>query len=674
MAVSDRRPEWLLYLTILLAVVVALALFSQISVVFAVKGSYVLAGTIIAGVAFFATRRYGGTASGVLSAELADRDANRAAKAVVILVGLSYAPILLTEFTVPVLATVLSAGYLLLYLQLRAGTGTRLLLFQTVLLFTLVPVSKYATTDFYFGSGDILHHVGYARELVAAGSTAGISSTYSSFPGLHLLTATVHLVTGLPVYDSLLSTGLAYSSFFTLPLVFLFAYHVSRDARFAVLTTVMASTVTYVVYYTTYFFAQALAVPLFLFLVYLAYRIGPARRSLRSAHWTVLREAPRWSLVALLVVLSILPTHHLTVILFTPVVVLLLAGTLAVERFGGNASEGDGIAAFNAVPPVASIVLAPVYWSLFSPGLIPFVIWSVDQVVSRSLFFSSAGGGTRTYVFGLTPAAPPVASIDLVYYTALLALFVTGVLTLVESHDRYRRVLPLAVVGVLGSVTVLKTPLAVKSIGRIGFVFGFFFSFVTAAGCNYLLDASDGTRGRAVLLAVLLVTVGTFGPLLAPDVMDAPLDPRRSEQSSYTDSELRQLQAASGYVRSTSGQVSAFWISNWTIEMYGVEGTSPSVSQRGFHAPEGLFLYRENWADHVVGFRTGSLYLERFLVSESYLDNLIARQNKVYDGGSVGLLWNRKAGFLGRSPSRARATADDGNATADRARAIRGGT
>lgn len=665
-AVSDRRVEWLLYLILLFSVVVVLALFSQINVVFAVKGSYVLVGTILAGMVFFGTRYYGGVTSGFPSMDLNERNANRATKAVVILVSFAYVLILLTEYTVFVLAAVLPAGYFLLSLQLNAGTGTKLLLFQTVLLFTITPVAKYVTTDFYFGSGDILHHVGYTKELVAAGSTAGISSTYSSFPGLHLLTATVHFVTGLPVYDALLSVGIAYGSLFTLPLVFLFAYHVVRNARYAVLTALMASTITYVVYYTTYFFAQALAVPLFLFLVYLAYRIESARRSSGSAYWRVLWETPRWSLVAVLVVLSILPTHHLTVILFTPVVALLFAGTLVVERVGGNESNGNGIAAFNAILPFATIILGLVYWSLSAPGLIPFIFWSVEQVFSHSLFFSSPGGGTRTYTFDVIPAAPPVASVDLVFYTALLALFVTGVLTLVEFHRRYRRVLPLTIVGVLGSITVLKTPLAVKSIGRIGFVFCFFFSFVTAAGCNYLLGASDRAHGRAALFVVLLVTVGTFGPLLAPDMMDAPLDPRRAEQSSYTDSELSQLRAASGFVRSTSGGVSAFWISNWTIEMYGVEGTSPSVSQQGFHAPEGLFLYRESWADHAVGFRTGSLYLKRFLVSEPYLDNLIARQNKVYDSGSVGLLWNRREGLLERSPSWNQTTTDDDSAAITR--------
>ncbi|MUV57244.1 hypothetical protein [Halogeometricum sp. CBA1124] len=223
-----------------------------------IRGFYVVFGILLGAVVYY---NYDTSVSWRVS----DRLLRWSSKGVYLVFFASIVTVVLIERRLLVLLTLLPLGYLLLAFRLMVREPTKKLLPEIVALFTVPPLSKYLTTGFYFGDGDILFHILHVNQLLSRGTAAAIHGPvdqYRVFPGYHLLVGNLHLFTDLSVYDSILSLGIITYSLLVIPLLFLLSQVVLRRLSLSLSIALGASLVYSISYHTTYLFPQSLVVPL----------------------------------------------------------------------------------------------------------------------------------------------------------------------------------------------------------------------------------------------------------------------------------------------------------------------------------------------------------------------------------------------------------------------------
>lgn len=561
------------------------------------------------------------------------------------------------RLAVPLL--VLPLGYVALVPQLRRESSSGWILAQVVGLFAVTPVVKYQSTGFYAGSGDTPGHVYLVTRVVDAGTWQVIptESFYHYFPGLHTLFGSTSLLTGLPAYDVYMLAGVA-----TYGVVICVAYLFGRllfERRVLALFVALATSLALpVVTHASYFYPQALAVAMGLVLLLVSYRGS-----------TNAEEYPRYAVLGVLVVGQLWFTHHLTVVLFVPILLALAVGPVLVTRVWSFRSAGSAATATvrPALLPLAIWVVGSVaYWVWSGVFIDPFV-GSVQDVLAGPLIAGTPGGGGGSQVIPVKAlgrqlpetsagtAALSVLSPTGIYSLLLVCTVSLAVVTALSRLDRFRRPMVFIVVGAVGTLLLLPTPLVAIGLDRTQLPLSPFVAVVVAIALSrLLLNAATLPRLASVVVVFLLLstsaTVAASDEAYAlhsgPDLWeDRPLP---EEQVEFSQREMKSLEQGSAYLRRHEVGVSTDWRTQIGLERYGTDSDSMVVEEGRIGVGEDLLVYRDRWPDHSIRLIPEPLSLVTLVVDEAWLERTVRRENKVYTTGEIGMLSDRgETGTIG---------------------------
>lgn len=623
-ATRRRLARWLLpvgVLGTLLAIGVAWQLFEP---AIAVKSGYATLGLLAAtAVAFLPGREI----------EPAGGGGWRYTSVVVAATTLGTAAVALGVGRLPVVLAVLPLGATLLAVQLRDNPDPRHVVVQTSLLFALSPVTKYLATGFYFGDGDLFDHVHGIDRLLAAGTTAVIPR-YDAFPGLHVLAGALSRLTGLAPYDAVQIVGLLT---FTLlvSVLYLAARFLTDSRRFGAFVAVGYAVVYVVPIYANIIFPQSLAFVLLGLLLYVAARLTEATGGVRLLVLST----------GVLVGATLVLTHHLTLVLFAPWVVLLLGLRVVADR---ERPVGP-----RAVPLAIPWLMGIAYW-VFERDFLRELFYFVSEILLGSL---SGGEGWRSeYALGrplpeltLEQSLWSLLSPEGLYFAALVAALGFAVVAVVERYERYRSSLHLVLTGLVAAVLILRTPI-LPDFERVRLPASLVFAFPVGVGLAYMLSRVPGNRlARIAPLALLAVLVTTTPMVGATDDLYGlhagadlyELQPLPETEVELSAQEYQSIQATADFVQGAGAEVSTLTMTGRAMEMFGVEGYGSARVVDDRLVPERqLFVSRSAWPDHRISFSPGGEFVSTLIVSEDWLRSFTAAETKVYTTGTVDVSYN----------------------------------
>jgi len=586
-----------------------------------IQGSYVLVGLLLGSAVYY--KRPHETAAGTPNRRLR----RLATKGVVIVLALSVTVTFLAGDRTLTLFVGLPLSYALLATQYLHDQSPERLVPQIAIVFALGPLTKYLTTGFYWGAGDLIRREAEIRQLLAAGRTGAIDGLYELFSGLHLLVASTSLVGGLPSHDGLLVAGLvAYTSL--IGVSYVIARQVTGDTTLAIAITLAVSFLQPIHRMASYFFSQSFAFVLLMFLLYLGFKRTESRSYVMD-------------LAALVVIFAFVVTHHLSLLLLGPLVIVLLVVGIV------NSEDVVRLNRF-AAPFVLLTVITVAYWAYrdwaywFFVQLIVAVVALATQFQSFLPTAAAAADEATALTFGTTAPVETAQSIlvypPYIYLVVLLALFAIGFATLFERHRQFRRFASVLVAGVLGAVLLFETPLAFKGLQRIRLFWALPFAFVVGIGIDSLKQANRSKVVSAGLVG-LLVVAGATGPMAAADDHGS-FSQHPEKQVAYDEREYQQMAASASFASEYGNEPTGLWIGAETLVMFGTPASeSLTVDRSGIGADSGLFLYRTQWTDHKVFYSVSQRDLSVFYISEAYLDQAVANEHKVYSTDGVGFTW-----------------------------------
>jgi len=601
----------------------------------AIKGSYVLFALPI-GWFLYRTRDRG--AATVDS----PGPARWCAKAVMIVFLVSVGVTFVFGARLAVLAIAIPVGYTLLLAGSILGSSPTSTLAQACGLFALDPLSKHLSTGFYFGAGDTLAHVGAIDALLRAGHPAAIKPLYpgyESIPGMHLTAGLVTLFTGLDSYESLVATVVV---LYVLGIVCVYLLVRSLlEERTATGISVGLSLLAPVHYFAGYAFPQSFATVLVIAVLYVVYHAASGSERTRR----------RFAYILLLLVPATVLSHHLTVVIFIPILAFLIVGTVLGRSHLSIAPVQP------RVIPLGLLVLSGlVVWIYRVTGFLPYFYSFIRRLLfEQGIFASDTGGGRALFEFGTSvtvhttvQAAQSLVSTDGIYYILLAALVIAGVAVAVRRLGKYERAVPLFATGALGSVALLPIPV-VALINRSRLPLSFFAAFVVGVIVASALS-SDFRAKAPIAVVVVVLLAATTAPFVAGDdlygvhagpnlyeVRDTP-----EQQTTFSPAELSELRATSQFVHRSETPVSTLWITREALNRFGITDVgSPRVEPTGIRSQQ-PFIYRERWTQHQVGTETN--VVGTIVFSRPWLDRSVAGANKVYTTGSVGILSGSRGG------------------------------
>lgn len=541
-----------------------------------------------------------------------------------------------------VLLLALPVGYGMVMIQTYEKPSPKHILPQILSLFSLDLVTKVLATDFYFGRGDIPKHVHYTDLIVTTGTWRTIpqNSLYHFFPGLQTLVGSVSLLTGLSPYHSLVVTGIC-SYLVVVLAIYLLAQALFDDDLIPICVALGVTMLGPIHRYSVYFYPQSLAVALISVIVAAAFKYSSAgpRRYLRG----LVLSSP--------IVVAVWFTHHLSIVFFVPIILVLTVSPIVVNRISGAVR----VAQPQVVPLALLIVGSVTYW-LYNDVFYLTLIHAFVDVTTSAEAASSSGAGARIVSLGSRIPDPTIsdALISLfspggVYYITLVAVLAFSTIVLLSKSSEYRRAGGPIIMGLLGSIFMIRLPIDLYGITRAQLPLGLFTAFVLGIGLYRILTAS---RMRQALPGILVfVLLSTAGPAVAaddlyalhsgPDLWERQTVPE--PQKDFTEAEMESFRLSSEFMRQNDASVSTDWHTTIGLSRYGAESESFVIENETIRSDEELLMYRQRWDDHSVRLIPERRSLVTLVVSERWLDGLIANENKVYTTGEVGMIADRNS-------------------------------
>ena len=645
---SLRRVDWLALAVPVLAAVGlaaldALAVFPRPTLV---RAGFALLAAVVAAALFLASRgRSDRAATDRVAADLKTALSGPAATKVVLALcaGAVVAAAELNSRVLP-FAVALPLGYLLVGFQLRSEASVPTVLTGLWALFLAPRLGKYVTTGVYFGGSDTLAHVGAVEALFATGYSTAIPHGYDLYPIYHFLVGTTTVFSGLPVYDALVLTGIGLVSL-VVPAVYALAVTVFDDARLGLAAALAVTLLEYFAYHAVYFFPQALASVLLVVLLTVNAALFYAGDE---------RGYRRLSAFALVLVVTMVFTHHLTYLLFGGVAAAALV--VAVVRpsvFGGGPRDAARTLRFRRMfPVVVGGVVLLAYWT-YSPSII---VVGIVQLTAGVLLDVVSVPAPQLFTYGETLPADSVGrAVEWlltptgVYAVGLGAVLLVAGYELLDRTERYERGFTLTVTGLVLAGLLLPVPVSIPQIERLQFAVTLVAAFPVAVGLDRALSASRSTLVVALVVLAALGGATTFTVLVADDVPAVYTDEPR-QQVSMSDAEFGAVGSTGAFAdRYLAGEAATDRITNRAFE------TTPyNATERLRVRPDGLatdapyLVVRKEWQRHVVS-PTESLRAadqNRFVVSPERFAAADATANKVYTAGRV-RVYHSAGGFEG---------------------------
>lgn len=627
----------------LLTLVALIIAYLFLGEVLAIKGSYLLIGIMLAA-ALYQERAESDT-----TIQSIDNVGRWSLKIICILTISAYIVTYVVGERLEVTVITLILGYSVLAYQILFTKMTKAVVPQIGILFTVSPVTKYLSTGFYFGETDLFGHVRAAELLYRTGRLRSIDiayQSYDSFPALHILSGAISSFTGLPAYDSLIMLGIL-----TYTVVIIVVFYLCRiifSPSKSVTIAITFSALSIVHSYTTYFFPQALATALIIFLIYVVIR----RQSVPTLEYSPL------SLTAILLALCIVVTHHVTQILFVGLVGALYApSVLQATEIGQRLDINENLPRF--VPILFTLTAGITYLSVTSSEIVSYFVQFTEETID-TLFVSDTGGdrmvvGLGTEIPYHTPriAIESLFYVDGLYYIGITSLFIVGVMATLLHYNQYTKVTGFMLLGISSSLAVLKTPLT-STVARLSLPLAFFFAFIAGIGLWQLtrgrtdltgVTGREGSDKRRMAVFVLIVLVGTTGPLVAgddlyglhagPNLWETYSTPE--QQVDFSDQELHEFETMVQHVDQHTSEVTMLWVSREASDRFGGEERlePTNISKTGIRA-ESPLVYRTNWTNHQVGYAANEL--GTLAMADWWLNREINASNKVYTTGKVGVV------------------------------------
>jgi len=592
----------------------------------AIRGSYILLGLLIATAIFQRAVEVDDTETNLKTASLR----GRGGKAIAVIICISIAYLFIFRSRALVLILALPVGYGIVGVQYVQGRNGKIIISQVAALFALAGVSKFLTTGFYFGSGDLLLRAAEIRGLLSGGHTSSIPLRYEYFPGLHILVGSLSALSGLGVEDSILMTGItSYTA--VLVIGYAMAAVITGSEKLSIAVAIVLSFARPIHKFSTYFFPQSLAIVLIIYFLYFTFK-----RTTRGTR----NRATEIGMGILL--LATVVTHHLSLLFVLPMVGLFLL----VSEF-----NGCDIIDIKRVGSSFLILgtVAVGYWTYVGRAWRFYVqlIGAFQMFLKPELVINFRTKSSPViYAFGQRIPKTTVRSIVIyppyVYLGLLLALFVLGLIFIHRNKEFYVKFASILVAGVVASVFLFETPLSLKALKRIRLAWTLPFAFIIGAAIVHLRSSFDYRVARVILVTLFVLT--SLGPMAAADDLGS-FSKNPHKQVDFGEKEYKQLEESARFYDYHGSRVTAFHRTHTAFRHFvdfqisTVE--SPRINDSGIWVEEGLFIYRRNIVSHKIKFvdesrnTAGTMY-----ISEVYLDRSIAVENKVFSAGEVEITWS----------------------------------
>lgn len=574
----------------------------------------------------------------------------------------------------------------------------RLAAVVVTVMYALFSLSKFVGTRYYYGNGDVLGHTLGVRQLLREGTGAITYTAYASFPGLHMTTAGIHLVSGLPVYVSYVLVGTTAMTVATAVVYLIYRLQFSAGQA-AVVAVLLYATFEQTVFFSTYTFPQTLAFSFVLLVFYLALSL--------AAHGGGIG---RYILAGLFAVASA-TTHHFTALLLFPAAGVIAAGQL----FQGGLSLSGIRNSRPAHVLTGWVGVIFIYWLVVDDWIFDALGYTLSQnflatggsseqevasttesastapqtITDTAQTASAAKTTTDTaqttvdtvqtttaaqttsipsqtpaeagvtvdpttvqttksvYAYGTTGPQDTIqraivsfAEPTLLYQVAVVALVLLGVYALASSEQDVS--FPsLLLLGVGATAIIVRTPIRIWSMRRVQMVWVVFFVGFLAVGVVWALK-ERGTAIHVVVTVVLALAVVSGALGAADDVPAIELTDDKTREVSLGDDYNQYVRLAS-LVNRREANVSAPWIAGDTLHSFGAESTDPRFGEQVIVSNGNLLLVESDWADRMfkAEYESG-IGLSKVYFSEESLQTLQSDENRVYTSGDVSLLYDNE--------------------------------
>lgn len=614
-----------------------------------IKSGYVLVGFLITSYVYYSTSFGHLSWSGSITSRTLGKS--------VLLVGiLAVLAIPITErlaildvstTTTAILLVGLPVGYALLALQLRRRAHPRWLLAQILALYAVSPIVKYQATHFYTGRGDTPTHVHWVDQIVASGTWQIIpqSNFYHYFPGLQTLLGSTRLLAGFSSYDAYIFVG-TITYVVVICVGYLLATELFEEKIVGCFVALGLSLLVPVITASTYFYPQSLATAMVFILLLLV--LESATQSSRSVPYTALS----FMLVGMLWF-----THHLTVVLFIPIALALLMLPTISNRVKSRFAEPiEKSKRPQALPLVVWIAGSLLYWGHRNVFIGP-LFRSIREILPGTAIAGQGGVSVRALGTAIPDSSAEIAALSLVspggiYNIALVGIAALGIVTIVGSLHSYAKGDSFLVVGAIGTILLLPTPLVAVGLRRFQLPLSMFVAFVVGIGLARLLLTTDSSPSKIVPAFVVFLLLATAAPVVSADhqyALHAGPDlwenqPLPEHQKEFNEQEMQSLERVSAFIDRQRVTVGTDWYSQIGLQRFGIEGDGMTIRDDQIRSDSNLLVYRQRWPDHSLRLIPERLNQETAIVSEDWLDDLARSENKVYTTNELGILAARNPG------------------------------
>lgn len=536
-------------------------------------------------------------------------------------------------------AVVLPIGFLLVAAQIRAEPDVTSVLTQIGALVAGPALGKYVTNGFYFGGTDTFAHVGAVNRLLETGTATALPHGYDFYPVFHWVIGAVTQFSGLRPYDAILLSGIALFVL-AVPVVFRLCWWLLDSPRLGLCCALSLPLLEFVHYHALYFFPQALAVVL----LFVAFE---ASARLQAADDRQLFR--QLSLLLLVLVVTLVPTHHLTYVFLAGLLALGLPVALVRARVVGTSRLGLRW----LFPVVVGGALLLAYWA-FTPSSI---IVGIVQLSAGVFLNVVAVPEQLLFNYGVT-LPPDSVAVSIGWLTTPTGVYAVGLGTLLlvagyellDRPSRYRRGATLAVTGLLASGLLLPLPIPIPQIERLQAVVVLLAVIPLGIG----IDRTVGLDRRVAVLGLVIVAATggatAFTVLAADDLGSAVYLDEPDQQVELSDAEYRSVRQAAAFAdRYVDGGIATDHITRRAFEITDSQARGTLQARGNGLATDQGFPYviaRQRWAGRIVAVGDGLRQetLRSFLVSEERFRRADSRLDKPYSAGQT-RLYHAAGGF-----------------------------
>jgi hypothetical protein len=468
----------------------------------------------------------------------------------------------------------------------------------------------------YNGRIDFLFHSAFTSEIVRTGRLPG-TSIYSTFPGLHVLTSSIHELTGLPVPVAL-TVGMSVAMAATLPAILRLVRTSTNSLRVALIAVVLFSSSAEFQLWgrnatpTTLGFALAI--------IAFTYSVVPPVTTRKRA-------------VVLLLVVAVTVTHVLAAALL---VVMFFIAWLALRWNSASPVQTTSRPYLSPFFVVLALVVVLGYWSFVAARVFETYVPILSQAI-RDTELSAPSFQTGV----------PNSIINSLHLLTTFLVFFVAFSTVFWRYRSSRPPLITVALGLASLYVVSLLPIAVSSIflGGLGLAVGrwalFGLPFVAQLTAIQVM-AVRNNRLRATVIIGLLLAVNLAVPAASFDSNHVWIGTQVGRSTDYfTSSELAASEFVQDYAR---GQVATDFVYAALFRYYLADNSSRvSYSYDSFLQDTGVHVIR---VDELT--QRGLQFVSAqepffFVTTVTDVDRVIARisvGSRIYDSGTVVIIRN----------------------------------